>query len=118
MTYQGQPLAGASVVFQPESGPIAIATTDAQGKFELSTQGQPGAVTGQHTVTVTAFEETGKTIVPEEGAATVIDQPTEGEQIERKSLIPEKFGKASTSGLTATVTKNAADNQFEFDLRD
>ncbi|MCA9081516.1 MAG: carboxypeptidase regulatory-like domain-containing protein, partial [Planctomycetaceae bacterium] len=58
VTFDGQPLEGAQVIFVPDSkqgttGPSSNATTDSSGKFELiGSGGKPGAVIGKHVVTV------------------------------------------------------------------
>ncbi len=63
VTLDGQPLAGAHVAFEPvsatesrEAGPGSYATTDVQGRYELvSLDGEPGAVVGQHRVSIRTF---------------------------------------------------------------
>jgi hypothetical protein len=59
----GQPLANANVVFEPDSqeknpGPGSSAKTDDKGEFSLqSTTGNTkGAVVGKHKVSITAYE--------------------------------------------------------------
>ncbi len=107
VTHDGAPLANADVLFISEAGgPAAVGRTGADGKFQLTTGGRPGAVLGRHKVAVQAEEESseGKSIV--EG----------GEFIgERKSRIPVTYGNYEMSGLTADVTADG-DNNFTFDL--
>lgn len=52
--FDGHPLQGAKVVFQPdEAKPPSYGTTDADGRFELMRrQGIVGAMMGQHTVQI------------------------------------------------------------------
>jgi hypothetical protein len=65
ITLDGQPLAGASVSFQPTGGgatpgPGSAAVTDAGGKYELKTaeaEGRPGAVVGAHVVRITGVQD-------------------------------------------------------------
>lgn len=66
VTLNGQPLAGASVEFQPiggkdrDPGPGSMATTDKDGRFTLKTQlppSQPGAVVGKHQVRIYVYTE-------------------------------------------------------------
>lgn len=60
VTFDGEPLEGADVVFAPmESqdvinvGPISVGQTDASGKFTLATvKGEPGAVVTKHRVSI------------------------------------------------------------------
>ncbi len=59
----GKPAANISVQFMPDalkgsSGPTSQGTTDAEGKFRLTTHdGQNGAVPGPHTVILADLEE-------------------------------------------------------------
>ena len=107
ITWEGKPLADAGVAFTPEKGPVAIGTTDEEGRFTLSTQGREGAVLGAHRVTVQAFE------APPPGKKAVSDS---GERlIELASRIPIKYGNLRESGLQANVTDNG--NDFTFELK-
>lgn len=55
----GEPLEGALVMFTPaDGGRPAAARTDAEGHYELLyTQGRTGALLGEHTVTISTFQE-------------------------------------------------------------
>ena len=58
ITYKGQPVANANVIFTPDGGgPIATGQTDAQGKFSLGVE-KPGegAVPGEYRVSLTPNE--------------------------------------------------------------
>lgn len=65
ITLDGQPLAGATVSFQPAGsqtapGPGSGAVTDASGKYTLKTAeaiSRPGAVVGAHTVRFTGVQD-------------------------------------------------------------
>jgi hypothetical protein len=53
LTYQGKPLANIDVVFTPTQGRRGSGTTDAQGRFQISTFARgDGAVPGRHRVTL------------------------------------------------------------------
>ncbi len=53
VTHGGQPLAGANVIFTPEGGMAAGATTGEDGRFELvSNDGRSGAIPGKHHVSI------------------------------------------------------------------
>lgn len=107
VTYNGAPLQGATVVFQPDSGPVSVGTTDAEGRFELMTNGEPEAVVGPGKVAITAVEQ----LLIVEGR-----EPTAHELANMsRPLIPEKYGNVTTSGLTAEV-KGSGDNEWKFDL--
>lgn len=119
-------------MFVPEKGPFAMGITDVNGKFQLSTGTSRGVVVGPVKVSVTAAEG-GKQEDP--GAASKRPQtPAETAEFMKKaeefskaavsgkadaqpkSLIPEKFGKVETSGLSYTIKPNAGENHFKIDL--
>ena len=100
MTLDGQPVAGAAVVFTPEQGEMATATTDASGRFELSTfERADGALPGKHRVTV---------------AKTTVE-PGEDEKI--VFLIPKEYGNLKTSPLTWDVQKEMGPVQLALQTR-
>ena len=113
VTYNSQPLDGATVVFLPKSSDAdvkpATAVTDSQGAFQLS------AAAGEHTVTVTKFasaggggaEESMEVAAEKEGSATP----------DAKSEIPEKYSNPETSGIQETVAESG-DNEFKIELTD
>ncbi|MHB8898426.1 MAG: carboxypeptidase-like regulatory domain-containing protein [Thermoguttaceae bacterium] len=96
VTLDGQPVAGAAVVFTPESGEQATATTDGSGQFELSTfELRDGAVPGKHRVTVAKTEV----------------EPGEEEQV--VFVVPREYGNATTSPLTCEVQPEMAPVQLD-----
>jgi hypothetical protein len=107
VNYQGKPVPNVAVSFIPEKGLLATGTTDADGKFELTTN-KPGdgAVVGTYKVAINFSPE-----LPEEAMGDPnYKAPT--------SPIPTKYADVSTSGLTQTVDKDASKNNFTFDLTD
>jgi hypothetical protein len=101
--HKGTPLEGAGVLFLPASGPFAMGTTDANGKFTLMTANEDGALVGEHRVIISKTQTTARQIP--------------GERLPRydtKYLIPQKYADPSTSGLTAKVVDD--DNEFEFEV--
>ncbi len=110
VTYKQQPVEGATVIFIPVgSTPGAAARTDASGRFQLQTfDPNDGAVPGDYRVTVQKVE-----ITTTGTAKTDDEELPPGEQ---RSLIPEKYGVANLSGLTATVA-DGGENSFSFDLQ-
>jgi hypothetical protein len=50
----GAPVSGATILYAPETGPLAHAVTAEDGQFELRTGGQPGAVAGNGRIAVTS----------------------------------------------------------------
>lgn len=111
VTYEGQPVEGATVAFLPKtpSDPGASGRTDASGKFTLTAfEPGDGAVPGSYLVTVVKTEIEGGDVVQED---STVAPPTP------KSLIPEKYNNPQGSGLTADVKEGEA-NEFTFELKD
>ncbi|MDR3110995.1 MAG: carboxypeptidase-like regulatory domain-containing protein [Planctomycetaceae bacterium] len=114
VTYDGSPLAGATVIFSPVTdgqGNPAVGETDEKGVYVLQTiLGNFGAGTtpGDYTVTVTKTElkKTGKKTTDGDGVVHEETKPV--------SVIPEKYAQAATSGFTATVKSGS--NTFDFNL--
>lgn len=103
VTLDGKPVADAGVMFKPAGSlPPASANTDVQGKFSLATLNKPGAVLGEHQVSIVKQETTG---VGDFGAVG-----PGGAQV--KWIVPKKYGVPETSGLKATVTEDKHDFQF------
>lgn len=67
--FDSKPVANASVTFYPEKGPAAVGQTDAEGKFQVKTNGQLGAVVGKHKVTVVDQTHAGSAPPPSDGNA-------------------------------------------------
>ncbi|MBY0228069.1 MAG: carboxypeptidase-like regulatory domain-containing protein, partial [Gemmataceae bacterium] len=60
ITLDGKPLANANVTFVPEKGPSPVGTSDAQGKFKLTTGNKAGAPAGTYKVMVSLNTEGSK----------------------------------------------------------
>ena len=111
VTYNGEPLEGANVVYTPDAGgPAAYGVTGADGEFTLTTRGEPGAMVGSGKVVISAYQQ--------------LDEPKEEHELTAADLekmsqsrIPEKYGRPETSGLTATVEADQ-ENRFTFELAD
>jgi hypothetical protein len=109
--WQGRPAAGARVVFVSDQqrdmtgrdAAIPAATTDAQGRFHLTSYEEgDGAPAGQYKVAVTWYE--------------VVRGHDDPEQVVERDRLEGKYADAETSGLTATIA--AGDNAlppFELD---
>ena len=125
VTYNGNPVEGATVSFVPsgEGGKMAAGSTDAQGKFTLTTvQAGDGAVPGAYQVAIAKVEGAGadrETQTEEEARATAMpgSPGAVAPATEAKDLLPENYKDAAKSGLTAEVTA-AGPNDFTFDLTD
>lgn len=103
VTYKGAPLELAGVLFQPEKGPIAFGTTDAQGHFTLSTANRAGALIGEHRVSISKTQQLAPQIPGERFP-----------RYETKYLVPQKYCSPQTSEISATVKRGK--NQVEFNL--
>jgi hypothetical protein len=137
VTYNGGPLAGATVTFMPGNGPLAMAVTDLKGEFKLNSGALPGCTIGPAKVAVSA-------IPPGEGSSnpaptfnsSAAMSPAEMQEASKKmaeatqnyqasggaaktkSLIPARYKDVATSGLSYTVDKDGAKNVFKIELKD
>lgn len=120
--YQGQPLAGATVTYIPEAkeGGFAMATTDAEGRYEMKTGAENGVVAGRSAITVTKFAAPGAAAATPMSPQEMEKQAMSG-QLQKslddqgKSSIPEQYGTAGTSGLSYEVKKSGT-NENNIDL--
>ena len=116
--YEGQPVEDATVTFKPagEEGRAASGTTDAEGKFELSTlAADDGVVPGTYEVAIS------KTVIEGgldgEDPQAYFEEHGRPPRTTRKELLPVKYKNAETAGLTAEVTEDG-ENHFPFELTD
>lgn len=110
VTLDGAEVADASITFvsADAGGRPAQGQTDAEGKFSLTTfSEQPGggAIPGEYQVSITKVKYEG-------GPARPFDPPRPTKTV---WLVPEKYSTTSTSGLTASVT--ADPTEINFDLK-
>lgn len=137
VTYKGSPLAGATVTFVPEKGPLAMGVTDLEGKFKLSTGALVGVAVGSAKVSVTAYPAGQSSSSPASSLGAPPQNPQEAAEYWKKvgemqqsmaqkkttepeqprSLIPERYAKAETSGLSYTVNPSG-ENHFTVELKD
>lgn len=116
VTYNGQPVADATVTFV---GPAnsAFGRTDAEGNFKLRTTVGEKVPLGDYQVTVM------KTDTPPAPPASMNPEeyrppdPNAPPPPEPKDLVPAKYKNPTTSLLTASV-KDSGENKFEFPLTD
>jgi hypothetical protein len=102
VTFQGKPLAGAEIVFQPASGSPAMGRTDDQGNFSLSTFGdQDGAIVGDYKVTVVKNEP--------------IPGPPGDPYARVRNILPPQYANAQSTPLGASVSKSA-EKPYDFDI--
>lgn len=111
VTYQGQPVDNAIVVFQPRtsgSGVAASALTNSAGEFDLKAfPTEEGAVPGPYTVAIMKISQEESS--PEESSGSLVGK--------QKSLIPAKYGIAAQSGLVAEIPEDGTEGLY-FELTD
>lgn len=124
VTYQGNPVEGATVAFQlAGGGGVSTAITDAAGKYALHTFGEAdGAVPGDYKITISKIkaedQNAGKT--PEQISEEYAAMQSRGEEIPPQVvtyLVPEKYSTAKTTPEQRTV-KAGEPNVFDFQLTD
>ena len=99
----GKPLANATVVFIPENGRPAGASTDANGNYVLNfSQGRKGAIPGKSTIRITTQRD------PTPGDDNVKSIPGS------KETIPARYNAASELEFTVKPNKK---NVADFDLK-
>jgi hypothetical protein len=112
VTYKGKPVAKANVSFTPAEGASRAATglTDDGGNYKLgSFAASDGAPPGQYRVTIQAHGPD-RPAKPGEGSGMP------GETIPGDPIIPLKYFKPDTSGLTFEVKRGS--NRADFELTD
>lgn len=108
VTYQGNPLANASLSFQHSDGVVAATgKSDDQGRFTLSTYGaNDGAPVGTYNVTVAV------SAVEEIEPGVLAPEPEGG----FRPAIPTKYANPATSGLTAEIPEGGKQD-LQIELR-
>jgi len=136
ITYNGQPVEGATVTFLPvdPAGEIAVGLTDADGRFTLNSTAAvgvgTGALPGEYTVLVVARQAQHD---PHAEARRQYDEAYERGEITfdqldarlrarpgpppPRNLVPERYGNPGATDLRATVERVRI-NTFTFDLVD
>ncbi len=115
VTYNGQPVAGANLIFLSEKGPQATATTDEQGKFTAKTKGSDGVTVGAFKVTVTKVEASGSEMSPED--MMKMGEAKKSSETKAKALLPEKYSKVATTDLSFTI-EAAGNADLKIELKD
>lgn len=124
VTYKGSPVDDATVSFHPSKpgDPGPFAKTNSEGEFTLRTyKAGDGAPEGDYVVTVQksevapAEQKSGPDMFKEMEKQALAGKKTAEER--PLSLIPEKYARTQTSGLSATV-KSGDTNKFDFELKD
>jgi hypothetical protein len=110
VTYQGEPLDGATVVFIPSGGSHGAAgVTDERGRFAVAAfPPDPGAVPGKYTVIITKTQEE---VEPEGKYEDVVY----GRYAPAESVIPARYSDPKASQLAAEVLLEGT-TDIKFDL--
>jgi len=96
---QGEPLANATVCFQPARGRPSYGRTDEAGEYSLQYMGRPwGALVGNHTVSITTEDRT--------------ENPETGESHWQPEILPLKYHRQTE--LSAVV--EPGENEIDFTL--
>lgn len=115
VTYNNKPVEGANVSFLVEGAPIAVGTTDAEGKYSI-----PNVPVGSAKVSVSKYANQPSPAAPS-GQLTPEDMIKMSNPQKKptppKSEIPEKYADPATSQLTAEVSKDETANNFDFELK-
>ena len=118
ITVAGKPITTGTIQFWPESGRPAQGQIQEDGAYTLTTfDPGDGAVLGKHTVTIeaTKIHNPGRTASTIDEEFVVFKDPNalKGKAVIER-LVPERFSKPDTSGLTKEVSRG--DNPIDFDL--
>lgn len=114
LTQGGKPVEGATVLFVLSDGKkSASGKTDGSGRYTLSTaKPGDGAVAGQYKVAITKLDTGGASGVDMSDPNYTPPDPNKAAPV-AKNLLPDKYAKPESSGLTATV-KESGENKFDF----
>ncbi|MDR2409529.1 MAG: Ig-like domain-containing protein [Bacteroidales bacterium] len=117
VTVDGQPMEGITVIFNPvhNNGLAASGTTDNQGVYILTSPGAPyntGAVPGEF---IPTFSKTESEIL--ESTSIEDYKQKYGDRIPKIIyLIPEKYSKVKTCGISPCIVEKGKSNIFDFEL--
>lgn len=117
--YKGEPVSGANVTFIVENAPIASGSTDAEGKFSMTTGGRPGAPLGNAKVAISKASASAAA-TSNMTAEDMAKMAAQGQMSlgTTKEELPAKYAQPDKSGLVATLDPDGAKNVFEFRLVD
>ena len=134
VTRNGTALEGAVVTFVPaEGGKGAAGTTDASGKYTLTTWAQgDGAQAGSYRVTIAKYSSPAgqaaapapanpppadtNSLVLQEEYPSDYNEMEAAEQPPSQNMLPPQFADPSQSGFKADVTEDESKNVFDFNI--
>lgn len=116
VTYQQQPVEGATVLFHAQGDtPAATAVTDARGRYRLRTfDPADGAVAGSYKVTISKYQLADEQQFEDDNALELAEDGREPEP--PKALLPQQYETADRTDLIAEVVQGK--NELNFDLTD
>lgn len=123
VTYNGQPVEGATVGFTSTDAEIqpAIGVTDAQGKYTLTTfEKDDGALPGEFKVRVVKYDRVPAPPAIDSSGVDIEEMPENyepeaaSEEPPPKHLLPEKYAMPHSTPLKTTV--QAGENSYNIDL--
>lgn len=93
VNFNGTPLPDATVTFYPEKGQPGIGRSDANGAFQVRTNGELGAIIGKHKVTVAV------------ASASAEAPPMDGNEmsIVPATILPSKYDTVETTDLQIEI---------------
>lgn len=115
ITLDGTPLADATVTFVPDDKKANPGTgiTKADGKYQLATTANPGAMPGTYKVVIEAYRAN-------DGAALKVEEGTDIEQLkmagQAKQILPPNYSDPTATELKAEV-KSGSPNVHDFALK-
>lgn len=122
VTYQGKPVTKATVVFEPSNPPLPkgrVANGFVEdGTYSMTTASEgDGALPGEYKVVIFASDLDVTGLAKQQGGL-LHQGDAEHQKAAKaaKSLIPQKYSKSDTSGLTAKVDPKS--NKIDFNLTD
>lgn len=124
VTYNNKPVPGATVTFINKDGEMSNGTTDAAGKFNMTTGGRAGVPVGTVRVGVTkmsggnANPSATKSLTPEDMRKMQMAGGGTAPDLTPKNELPNKYADPKGSGLTATIDEDAKKNDLLFPLVD
>lgn len=119
VTWQGKPVTQGKIGFYPDQGVPAFGEIQPDGSYTLTTfKPGDGAVPGRHRVTI----ESRRVVASEPPPQTFAEEIERATTPQRRAppipqvewLVPERYAREVSSGLTANVAEEA--NQIEFKL--
>ncbi|NLX95025.1 MAG: carboxypeptidase regulatory-like domain-containing protein [Rhodopirellula sp.] len=118
VTYRGQPVEGATVTFYADKNRPAYGTTDAAGRFQLTTfSPNDGVVAGTHKVTIVKLKPVAARNAP--GVLYVREIKSDDGKTMAMLLggyLPERYGNLLKTPLTATIhPRSTQELQFALD---